>query len=505
MITTKKPLWSALLGLAVVATAWLFQRYFLAAQPLLPLPPELATEANSRAVVSSVPNPGQAAAADPQQRALEAKLATLQSSVAARPKDVKKRWALVNAYQRLGRLDAMEKELQAILKLQPNSELAIGTLATTHLAQQQFRLSEADFRRAVRRFPRSSSSWSGLAAALYHQKRYLEAMRAAQVAVRLEPREPSHSYVLGTSALEYAMQFPDPQTHREALILGRSKLMSLLSVWPDQGDLYYRIGRACIPLLDSAGAIKHLRRAKELMPQRADVYASLASVYKASGNRKAALKTIDEALAKNLQYAALYDLKGKFAQISGTPDAPQSTLEAFQKASQLAPQNAIYREQLGLAYLRLNKLDEARAEFEQAVRLNPERSFPYQQLAAIYTRAGEVEEATRYAKISTGLVFNDNQLKQIQSLSKSDSGNMNYRLILADRYRDLKLWDAARDEYLFVLHLMPKNKRATKGLATLKKLATQATSTATASAPSITTPSLTAPSTTTSPTAPTAP
>ena len=112
-------------------------------------------------------------------------------------------------------------------------------------------------------------------------------------------------------------------------------------------------------------------------------------------------------------------------------------------------------------------------QFEEALRLNPSSTVPYQQLAAIYTRMGKPEQATHFATTSTGMFYNDNQLKRIHGLAKLHPRSVPLHLILADRYRDLGLNSAARDEYLYVLRLDAANKQAQAGATRLTQLLSQ--------------------------------
>ncbi len=404
---------------------------------------------------------------------LQAKLKALQSAVMQTPQNVEARWRLADAYSAIGQVSLTRQQLHEIEKLSPRDPSPLVALANIELAQKELTNAESTFRKAVQKFPKVPSAWQGLSATLFHEERYFEALEAARQSVKFGPRDPNNSYVLASAAMEYGLQFPDPQLHSAALNEARDKFASLLKVWPQQGIIYFNLGRICVGLRDSRSAMKYLRRAIEIEPQKAEHYFLLARVLNVSGSPKAALDTIKQGLQKNPRHAGLQALNGQLLQISGQKDSAQKSYEAFQLAVEAEPGNAGYREKLGIACLRLGKLDDARVQFEEALRLNPAGTVPHQQLSAIYTRQGKPEKATKFATASTQMFFNDNQLKQIHGLAKLHPQSVPLHLILADRYRDLGFTGAARDEYLYVLQLDPANQKAKIGSEKLTKILAQ--------------------------------
>ena len=126
--------------------------------------------------------------------------------------------------------------------------------------------------------------WQSLAAAQYHQGHFQEAAMAAQKAQTLQPDNPSNRYLLASSLLEYAMQYPQPQLHRSRWNGRVKSLRHLTKVWPKTGDIYFRLGRICIATRDFAAAATYLERAAQLLPNRADVTLFLAKSYASARN-----------------------------------------------------------------------------------------------------------------------------------------------------------------------------------------------------------------------------
>lgn len=445
------------LGLTAVGAAGLLRHYVYS----LPTPPAPVTSA-------------QAVATDAKVTALEGQIAQLKAAVAQHPTDIKQHWALADAYQKMGELALAADELNAIVRLEPGNTDARLAVATVDMAMKEFKPAEINCREVIKRHPRSSDAWRSLAATLYHEARYLEASEAARKAVALQPGDPNGRYILATSLLEYSLQFPDTTLHVKELMEAGGELKRLKKIWSKNGDIDYRLGRVCMGLHDGPGAIKYLVRAKSLEPDFLPTYSALGEAYLAEGDRPAAEKIIHEAQARKLGDAGLYDLYGRVIQTSTEPDAPQRMFDAFQKAVQMEPDNPQYHERFGVACLRLNKLDQAQSEFQQELQLDPEKPFPYQQLAAIYSRKGDTDKANLAAKLATGKVFNEQQLKEIVALSKTHPGDIPLHLVIGDRFRDLGKYGPARDEYLFVQRLDPGNKRAKDGLAAIVQIARKA-------------------------------
>ncbi|MBV9471116.1 MAG: tetratricopeptide repeat protein [Abitibacteriaceae bacterium] len=405
---------------------------------------------------------------DPQAKILVEKAKTLEAQVAKSPQDIPQRWALADTYQKLGLLVLAREQLEFIVKADPSSEPGQLALANVQLALGRLPDAEQGYRSIVKKFPKAADAWASLAVTLYHQEKYFEAVQAARKAVQLHIRDANSHYILAASNIELAMQYPGAQPHSRQLNEARSDLKIILSVWPDKGDIYYRLGKASFGLKDLKGAIKYLRRAKELAPERADIDILLARTLRLAGNLNEASQIIEASLPHHPDNAELYEARGVLLQSSTAPDAAQKRIAAFEKTTALKPQNAAYHQQLGAAYLQAGKMDEAQGEFQKVIQLDPSRAVPYQQLATIYTRKGDTKRAALCAKIANEAAFNDRQLANIQATSEAHPNSIPLHLILADRYRDLRRFDLAATEYNMVLQLDPHNSRAHSSLAALQ-------------------------------------
>jgi cytochrome c-type biogenesis protein CcmH/NrfG len=294
----------------------------------------------------------------------------------------------------------------------------------------------------------------------------------------LKPDEPTNKLALAAADLNYALQFGQPDSYGQQFEEARSLLTELTKIWPDNGDVYFMLGRTLRVMRRYTEAIPILKRAHELMPQHADAVVELARCYSFSNDRATARSVLESALKSGVESGNLYGLYAQLIQQSGEPNSEAKSVDAYEKAVKLAPHDTTYLERLGSAYLRINRVEDARKLFEKMALDDPNRSYPFQQLAVIYARMGQRERAAAAATMATRMVANENQLRQIQLLSSQHPENVNLYLALADRYMQLQALGPAQDAYTQALKVDPKNSRAKAGLAKLESFKNAKTGTA---------------------------
>ncbi len=410
------------------------------------------------------------AVSDPRFQQAKGHLDKLVAEIKADPGNVDKRWQLADSYQKLGVLDLAAEQLEAIVKLQPESKLAAVGLADVRIALVQPKQARDAYQNIIKRWPNDATGWQGLSAVFFHQGMYSESVRAMRRAVELDPKNSSYQFILATSLLRFVQQFPVQQAYIPQIQEAQKILTELLPKWPQPGEVHFRLGSAETMLRNHRAAIVHYSKAVELLPKRADIAAELTDSLMTSGRRPDARAVVEAAIARGLNDAALYDLQGQLIQSSGEPDSIPRALAAFKKAARMEPNRSEYAEHYGGACVRAGDLQQARKAFERAVVLNQERAYPYQQLSAIYTRLGDTKQATAAAKMATQMVHNEQQLRRIEELSLANPENINLHLILGDRYRDLNLYGASRANYEMVMALNPGNQRAKMGLDALAQV-----------------------------------
>jgi len=407
--------------------------------------------------------------ADPRFKKMDAEVARRKAAVAADPHSVEAKWNLARIYQDLGVIDLAAVQLRDIVAMSPQDEAATIALANAELALVHPDAAKLLLTQATSKWPKNPEGWQGLAVIAYSEQHYEDAVRLMRRAVSLRPNEPNYRYILANSLQAYAQQFPTSDTYAPILALARHEYEKILPSWPDKADIHVRLASVCTSLTDYKSGVEHYAEAVKLLPGRPDIAAELAAGYISLGKYDLAKTAIDEAILRGTDYATLYDLRGQILMRATDQASTIKAAEAYQKAITLNPKVPRYYERLGTLQSRLGKYPQARVTLERAVEMDPERAAPYQQLAAVYTRLGDSKMASRAARLAQRMVFNEQQLKQIEQLSASDPQDMNLHLVLADRYRDLGMTSSAIAKYRLILKYEPGNKRAQEGLAAIAK------------------------------------
>lgn len=402
-------------------------------------------------------------------QANQKRLVELQAAVKEHPNDVAARWALADLYQKINRLGDALPQLQEIARLDPKSEDAVVGIANIYLSGKQLDEAKEAYKAVTVKFPKSVDGWQGLAAVLYHQRRFRDAGDIGRTALRLKPDDTGTRYIVASSALEFALEFPDEHATQDPLAIARGIFTEMLKKDPDNAMLHYKLGLATLLMHEKKDALVHLEKAAKLQTELVAVAVDYAQTLISAGKHDDANKFILERMKLNKDVPALYHLLSKSLQFKKDPESVKVAVEASKKATELAPNTTMFWEHLGFDYLRAQDFENARKAYEKALLLDPNQAGPYKQLAAIFTRLGDSKRASAAATMATRMVANDETLKHIEALSAQYPGAINLMLIRADRYRTLKMLGAARDLYEQILKMEPGNAGAKEGLATLEK------------------------------------
>jgi tetratricopeptide (TPR) repeat protein len=447
--------WLVVVSLLVLGS-WYARKIYLASNTLLPDYPEITQ-------------------LDPKVVEMGKQTVNIRAALVQDPDNLTLRWQLANLYQQLQLPQQAAQELQAIVRINPKDVLAQVGLANIDMANGRIQEAEQKFRSITQKFNTGQGigdAWGGLAATLYHQGRYMEAEKAAREGLRRLKDSANLLFIRSASIIEMAMRAPRPRVYAEPVEGALEGMRNVLSVWPDKSEVYYKIGRGYIALEKWREAIKYLGRSKEINADNSQVDAMLVYALTKSNQESKALEVLTQALAKHKDNADLYLYHGRLLRKQPTPEAYQAAYEAFKKAAQLRPEEALLQQEYGTACMRTGRTEEARLAFERALTLNAHLPYPYQQLALIYRRKGDLKVADRLAADANGVAANSQQLQQIQRLLQDivekdpkDPRVAKLHIILADRYMQMERYTMARDEYLVVLQSHPKNKRALQGVA----------------------------------------
>jgi serine/threonine-protein kinase len=166
-----------------------------------------------------------------------------------------------------------------------------------------------------------------------------------------------------------------------------------LQLSPGAADIYDHYGWLCAALERWDEALALVKRAQELDPlvHRADVATTLLRAGRHEEALEAALRCVEfEAdLARGRSTLGWAYLK------SGMPDHGLAQLE---RAAALAPENVMYRAQLGQAYAMSGRTADAREMLRHLEQLSRERYVSPYHMAYIYTGLGELDRAMDFVE-----------------------------------------------------------------------------------------------------------
>ncbi|MGH8631384.1 MAG: tetratricopeptide repeat protein, partial [Burkholderiales bacterium] len=232
------------------------------------------------------------------------------------------------------------------------------------------------------------------------------------------------------------------------------------SLQPGEGAVLQALGRVALAKQDYAQAVRHLRGALAVSPKATRLHYPLAMAYRGLGDRKKAeehLRLRGEGelpptdplmgdLAALLKNAAAYEIRGAEAI---NERRWREAVANLRKASEIDPNNAFTRLNLGTSLYMLNDAPGALAQFQAAVRLSPG-------LAKAHFAIGVLKEVSR----------NDPEaIEAFAAAVKSDPGYTEARLSLANALRRSGLTSDSLAHYAAVMKADPGSSQASFGYA----------------------------------------
>jgi tetratricopeptide (TPR) repeat protein len=308
-------------------------------------------------------------------------IASLESFVAAQPKDLHSRTELAKAYQQTNRLDQAERLLQEILDLAPDDLRARTELSKIYQRQGKLSLGESVLLELLQIDEDNFMDLTELAKIYQKQDRLAEAEAALAWILQIRPRDLN-------SRTELAKIYQRQGKLKEA----EERLLESLAI--DDKQLHPRTELAKI--YQRQGKLKEgediLMELLRLEPADLQARTELAKIYQRQGKLKEAEDVLMELLRlqpDNLQarteLAKIYQRQGKLK------EAEERLLESLAiDDKQLHP-----RTELAKIYQRQDKLDLAARYAEESLSIDPLNNHAMSELLAIWMRQGEGEKAAR--------------------------------------------------------------------------------------------------------------
>lgn len=252
-------------------------------------------------------------------------------TVAKRPDNPRAHEGLAEALAELGRFDEAIAHRQEAVRLLPDESHYHYNLALTLASAGRTAEAEQHYRAALRLFPDEARTHNNLAILLVNQGRVAEALPHYAEAVRLSPNEPLYHYNRGI-ALMRERRWAEAAASYEAA----------LRVRPDHADAHFNLANTLQQLGRAPDALAHFAAAYRLQPTDTEFAAGLSQAEFKAGNALLDLGQVTEAIPH------------------------------YEAAVRATPTDAEAHHNLGIAFARLERWEEARREFDEALRLKPD-------------------------------------------------------------------------------------------------------------------------------------
>ena len=328
-------------------------------------------------------------------------------------------------------LGKAEAEFKTAVKLQPNSEEAVTTLA--YLYNE-----EGDANHAVQVLSsvpddgRSAKMYSALGYTYEQQKQYKEAIEAYRHAIELDRDNLDAIRGLAENLMN------DGQT--EAAL---EQYKVIADANPEDAQTYLHMAEIYRKSGKFDLALENLKKAETMVQDSIEVPYNMAAVYQAQGRYDEAVQTLQDLLKKTEK-----------------PDNSYSQGERNNRA--------VFLERLGTVYREQGKYPEAVDVFRKMVALGDDNTVRgYQQIIDTYREAKQWQQATAAAKEAVQKMPNDRGLQMVYAGQLADSGQPDKAL--AEVRAMLKGTPDDREVYITLAQMNTRLKRWDDAQAALDK------------------------------------
>ncbi len=284
--------------------------------------------------------------------------------------------ALVN----LSMADEGRKELDELLKEDPNSVIARLAKARLDLLQNHLPEAEKQFADLYKVGQPDLRPLDGLMATYVAEKQPAKALALIQKELQGAPDNPqliARSAELGVRTGNYSTAFTDYQR--------------LLAKDANSPRLHLRVGEISLMMGDKDGAIRSFQKATELDPKDVRGLVELGSLVLSTGKKQEALDIFRKALALNPdQPALLNNVAFLIADLGGDS---KEALELARKGLQKAPEDPHLNDTIGFIYWKQHLNDSALQTFRAVVRKSPNNATYRLHLANALLSQGDTSEA----------------------------------------------------------------------------------------------------------------
>lgn len=328
-------------------------------------------------------------------------------------------------------LQKAEAELKTAIKLDPNSEEAVTTLAMLYT-------DEGDTSHALKVLSsipdsaRSAKLYSALGAAYEQRKDYKNAIDAYK-----------HAIVLDRDNLDAIRGLAENYLNDGQLEAALEQYKVIADSNPEDAQTYVRIAEIYRREGKYDQALDNLKRAQALVPDTMDVPYTMAAVYQAQGRYDDAVKLLQDLIKKTDKSEV------------GTSQADRNN-------------RAIFIERLGMIYREQGNYPAAVDTFRKMLTLGDENARQgYQEIIDTYRESKQWPQATAVAKEAVQKMPEDRDLRMVLDAQLADMGQVDQAI--ADVRSMLKGGQEDRDVYVRLAIIYTRAKRWSDALDALAK------------------------------------
>jgi tetratricopeptide (TPR) repeat protein len=299
-----------------------------------------------------------------------------------------------------------------------------------HYSLAKFYEDSGDTTRAVKEmrsalsFNRNSSEVRvELAALLEKTGSVQEAIREAQEASRMDPKNPEPHWLLAN--IYFKSMSRDRSGSREALLNAIRELEAMREAAPSDPRAYFALGKAYFEIQEPEKAIAAYEKLEEIAPGTSDGYVEIAKYYEQNGKPEQAVQYLERAVKRHpdspqtlVALAGMYSnlkkhkeaiplyrkvldqhgdnpaVKKKLAEsMIEAGEGIEEALELLQDVTKNTPRDREAKILLGRAYLGANKHKDAIGVFKALLEEEPDQLDAEFYLAAAYQEGGQPSEA----------------------------------------------------------------------------------------------------------------
>jgi tetratricopeptide (TPR) repeat protein len=275
------------------------------------------------------------------------------------------------------KVEAAVKDLQDLVKKQPDNPLLQFTLGQALLAKGDRNEAAAQFRESVRKRPNYLPSIMALANLELANKDYANALQRAGSALAVNSKL-TEARLVRTAALTGTHRYPE----------ARAELTALAADLPQNSEVQFQLAALDLAEKKFSQAMSRLQLLYEKDKYRA--LAGLVEVYRAEDQLGKAISLLTLELGKSPNTAAIHSLLADTAMRAAKYDL---ALEHYQQLQILVPKSAQLQMRLGTAYQLKADLSKAIACFQEASDLAPRDPLVAGALADAFRMAGRNAEA----------------------------------------------------------------------------------------------------------------